>query len=340
MARQRKDRAAADALRGRLMTRAELWRAALARARRLARGRARDVREAAAAVEDYRLLARDLATARALAADSRAREYLEAAYAESHATLHRPKTRPLHATLRMLRDEVPAVLSELRAHLAWVVVLFALSLFAGAWLVDTYPKLIGLFASPQLIATVERGGLWTEGLLNVVPSSVLSIKVLTNNVVVSLFAWCAGFLFGLGTFYIVALNGLMLGAVFAFTARYELAGRLFEFIVAHGLVEVSVLCLSGAAGAAVGEALIRPQRASRADSFRAAALSSSRLLFVCVLLLIGCGVIEGYLSANPEVPLATRVLVGVGYWLFMVALLSGSLLGRGWRAAERARRAA
>jgi uncharacterized membrane protein SpoIIM required for sporulation len=328
MAGARLDADPSDALRARLMKRAERWRAALERARRLGSTRAADVNDAATAVEDYRLLARDLATARRLAPDSRAREFLEGAYAQSHATLHRPVVRPLDAFWTLLRADLPQVVASLRPHLTWVVILFLLSILAGAWLVRTYPDLIGLFASPQLIATVERGGLWTEGLLNVVPSSVLSLKVLTNNVVVSLFAWCAGALFGLGTFYIVALNGLMLGAVFAFTARYDLAARLFEFTIAHGLVEVSVLCLSGAAGAAVGEALIRPALTSRGDSFRVAALHSGKLLFACVLLLIGCGAIEGYISANPAIPLTTRVLVGVGYWLFMVALLRGWLFGR------------
>jgi uncharacterized membrane protein SpoIIM required for sporulation len=309
------------------MKRADLWRRALERAQRLARSRAGDVRDAAAAVEDYRLLARDLARARRLAPDSRAREFLETAYAQSHATLHRSKVPPLHAFWTLLREDVPEVVATLRSHIAWVVLLFLLSILAGAWLVHSYPKLIALFASPQLIATVERGGLWTEGLLNVAPSSVLSLKVLTNNVVVSLFAWCAGFLFGLGTFYIVALNGIMLGAVFAFTARYDLAVKLFEFTVAHGLVEVSVLCLSGAAGAAVGEALIRPTLSSRGHSFRVASLRSGKLLVACILLLTGCGLIEGYLSADPEIPLYTRILVGVGYWLFMIALLRGWLFG-------------
>ena len=62
-------------------------------------------------------------------------------------------------------------------------------------------------------------------MLNVVPSSVLSLQILTNNIVVSLFAYCAGFLFGLGTFYILGLNGLMLGAVFAFTGQHGTGRR-------------------------------------------------------------------------------------------------------------------
>jgi uncharacterized membrane protein SpoIIM required for sporulation len=157
---------------------------------------------------------------------------------------------------------------------------------------------------------------------------VLSVQILTNNIVVSLFAYCAGFLFGLGTFYIVGLNGVSIGAIFAFTRMHGLDDELFRFIVAHGCVELSVMVLSGAAGAAVGEALIRPTTARRAQSFQQAALRTSKVLAACIVLLIGCGFIEGYISPDPEYPMAVRIIVGVGYFLFMVSMLRGYVFGR------------
>ena len=316
------------ALRTSLLQRADAWKSAADRARRLMYGRTENVADATRLVDDYRLLAHDLARARRLMPDSRARSFLEAAYAQAHGTLHKPVAHPGYALWSLFRDQVPDAMRWLRPHLLWVTLLFVVAVLVGGWLVHTYPELIGLFASPELITTVERGELWTEGLLNVVPSSVLSLQILTNNVVVSLFAYCAGFLFGLGTFYIVGLNGLMLGAIFAFTAQHGLDGGLFRFIVAHGCVELSVMVISGAAGAAVGEALIRPTTHGRAQSFQIAALRTSKVIIACVVLLIGCGFIEGYISPNPDFPLWTRLIVGFGYWLFMVALLRGWLFGR------------
>jgi uncharacterized membrane protein SpoIIM required for sporulation len=305
-----------------------LWKGAAERARRLERGRALDVADANSLIEDYGLLAYDLARARRAAPQSATHLYLEGAYARAHATLYHGAWRAGDALFGLFRDQLPEVVRWLMPYILWVTLLFALSVFAGYWMVHTYPELIRLFASPELIATVERGQLWTHSLLNVVPSSVLSLQILTNNIVVSIFAYCAGFLFGLGTFYIVGLNGLMLGAVFAFTAQHGLDGELFDFIVAHGCVEISVMCLSGAAGAAVGEALIRPDTPQRADAFRAAALRSGKLLLACAVLLVGTGLIEGYVSPDPHFALWTRVIIGVGYWILMVALLRGWLFGR------------
>jgi uncharacterized membrane protein SpoIIM required for sporulation len=317
-----------QALTANLLSRVPLWRAADARARRLNLRQVDEATEAMRLAEDYRLLAHDLARVRSLLPDTRTREYLEGAYARAHLTLHHGAWRADRALLALFRDELPAVVRWLLPYILWCTAIFALTVLAGYALVRTYPDLIALFASPDLIATVERGQLWTEGLLNVVPSSLLSAQILTNNIVVTLFAFCAGIFFGLGTLYILGLNGLMLGAIFAFVAQHALARQLLTFIVAHGCVEISVMCLSGAAGAAVGEALVRPGPGGRSESFRSAALRSSRLLLPCALLLVGAGLLEGYVSPNPRITLLTKTVIGVCYWLFMAALLSGLLLPR------------
>jgi uncharacterized membrane protein SpoIIM required for sporulation len=314
-----------------LLKRATLWQEAEARANRFRRGRSDDPAEAARVADDYRLLAHDLARARVLLPRSRAREYLESVYASVHATLNHGGWR-LGATLeKLFREEIPASVAWLAPYLLWTTALFMLAAAAGYALVDRFPELIALFASPDLIASVERGKLWTEGLLNIAPSSVLSVQILANNIVVSLFAYCSGFLFGLGTLYILGLNGLMLGAIFAYVAQHGLGGALASFIVAHGCVELSVMCLSGAAGAAVGEALVRPGSRGRIAAFRAAALRSGAVLLACALLLVGAGFIEGFVSPDPRIPLGAKVAIGVGYWLFMLALLSGRL----WRVRRR-----
>jgi uncharacterized membrane protein SpoIIM required for sporulation len=322
------------ALASSLLQRAQLWRAAEARARRLAQGTTEDAGDATRMADDYRLLAHDLARARRLLPDTRTREYLEAVYARAHASLHHSASRFGPSLLELFRDGIPPVLRWLRPYILWSTMIFVLAAAAGYALVHRYPELIALFASPDNIASVERGKLWTEGLLNIVPSSVLSVQILANNIVVSLFAWCAGFLFGLGTLYILGLNGLMLGAVLAFVSQHGLRDQLLSFIVAHGCVELSVMCLSGAAGAAVGEALVRPGAAGRMESFRLAALRSGKLLVACVPLLVGAGLIEGYVSPNPRFSPGARVAIGVTYWLFMLLLLSGRLFGRPRRTAH------
>ncbi|HEU4590262.1 MAG TPA: stage II sporulation protein M [Steroidobacteraceae bacterium] len=312
-----------DAARGASADHAGL-QAARRRAAALGRRRGSDVNEALAVVDDYRQAARALGAARTGAGD----EYLEATYADLHDAIHRPARRLRDVLLALLRDRVPATMHAMRHHTLGVTMLFVISAVAGFWLIYSFPDLIAMFASPQLIATVERGELWTEGLLNVTPSAVLSVSILTNNIIVSLFAFCSGIVFGLGTFYLVGLNGISLGAIFAFTGQHGLAGKLFDFVIAHGCVELSCICIAGAAGSFIGEALIRPGARTRSEAFGAAARDAVCVLVVVTLLLFICGFIEGYISPDPEVPRWARVTIGVGYWIFMISVLRGYVFGR------------
>jgi uncharacterized membrane protein SpoIIM required for sporulation len=316
------------ALRSWLDRRVNVWQRLATLASRLMRTRATGVSEAIEMAEGYRGVARDLALARRVMPAGRTRTALESLYANLHASLHRPPHRWRSDLRRLLRDDVPGIMHSMRPQLVWVTALMVLSAAAGAWLVNTYPELIALVASEEMIEHVEDGQLWTDNLLNVVPSSVLSIGILANNITVTLVAFALGVFFGLGTFYIIASNGLMLGAIFAFTAQHDMALRLFNFVIAHGLVEMSVICIAGAAGIGLGEALVRPRELTRREAFQAASARIGKLLVPCALLLVGCGFIEGYVSPDPTFPLASRVVIGVGYWLLMIALLRGDLMGR------------
>lgn len=311
-----------------LASRVESWRQLNPRLDALERNRNHTTGEALQAIELYRSLGRDLSIARRILPASRVTRALEHSYAKLHAIIYR-KPHDWRARLRMLfREEIPEVVHELRPALFWVGLLFMLSAGAGWWLVSSYPELISLLADEKTINNVERGHLWTEGMLNVAPSSVISIGILSNNIAVSLLAFCVGVFFGLGTFYIVATNGLMLGAMFAFTHQHGLAGELLKFVTAHGVVELSVICIAAAAGVMLGESLIRPTHPTRRESFQHAAAKTSRVLLLCALLLIGCGIIEGYLSPDPDFPMLSRVIVGFGYGIVMIGALTGHLFGR------------
>jgi uncharacterized membrane protein SpoIIM required for sporulation len=286
------------------------------------------VEEALGAVEAYRGLARDLATARRVAPNTRTTAGLESLYGHLHALINRSPRGGMAGLADLLRVDIPRAAGEVRTRIIGMALLMTVSALAGWWLITTFPTLVSVFASEDMIEHVEQGHLWTEGIINIMPSSILSISILANNIVVSVLAFCAGIFLGLGTLYLVAMNGLMLGAAFAFVHQHGLARALFEFIIAHGPVELSVICIAGATGVALGESIIRPTAASRRDSFEACAHRLGPLLLLCALLLVGCGFIEGFVSPDPRFPTVSRVTIGVGYWLIMWALMSGRLFAR------------
>ncbi len=298
------------------------------------RPRALSVSEAQRYIERYRALAADLATARRLLPQGSTTLALESLYASAHAAIDRAPRHGLAVLRHLFQVRIPASIAALRTSILWIALLLVLSAGAGLWLIDQYPELIGLVASPEMIEKVQHGQLWTADILNVTPSSVMSVRILSNNITVSIFAFCTGVFFGLGAFYITALNGLMLGALFAFTHQHGLDGELLKFALAHGPVELSVMCIAAAAGSAIGESLIRPDAPTRRESFERAAARVGPALLACALLLVICGIIEGFVSPNPRIPLWPRLLIGLGYWGLMLLLLRGGYTRRRLRKTE------
>ncbi len=275
------------------------------------------------AVHAYGEIARDLTVARRNSPQGKITRLLEQLYARYHRALHRKPGSAWQAISGLVLVESVEVFWSLRQQIASVTALFVASLLAGWWLVRTFPELAGLVASEDMINGVARGELWTDDILNVVPSSWLALSILTNNIVVTLFAATLGVLYGLGTMYIMTLNGVMIGGVFAMTANHGLAGRLFEFVIAHGIVELSVICIAGGIGVSLGAAIARPGNMTRRQAFQLASTRAAKLLFVCALFLVGAGIIEGYISPDHGYPLPFKVLVGVVYFLVFAAVLAG-----------------
>jgi uncharacterized membrane protein SpoIIM required for sporulation len=285
--------------------------------------------DALQALDGYRALARDVASARQALPGNPITLALETLYASLHAIVNREPRHTLASLRHLYAVEIPATVQELKPLIVGVWLLFALSTAAGWWLVHTWPTLVDLVASPDMIQHVQRGELWTDGILNVTPSSVLSVRIFTNNIVVTIFACVAGVFYGLGTFYVIANNGLMLGAVFAFTRQYGLDGDLLKFIFAHGTVELSMICLGGAAGVALGESLIRPKLAGRRDSLQQCTAKIARLFGALIPLLIICGLIEGFVSPVTAIGWPVRLVIGLANLALMLAVLSGRFFRSG-----------
>lgn len=284
--------------------------------------------EAEALLSGYRAVMSDLSLSRRIHGDSLITRYLEALFLALHHHIHRPPQHLLAALADLYHWDVPNLLRQMHHALLSALALFITAIAAGWLLVTANPELAALFASQEMLNHVQSGQLWTDGLLNIVPSSLLSVGIIANNIAVTLFAFALGAFYGIGTVYIVSMNGLILGGIFAFTSHYGLAGRLFAFIVGHGVVELSVIILACAMGLQLGEALIRPGRRSRLEAFQTTSLNAGKVLLAATPFLLVAGTIEGFISPDPHYHLTSRVMVGIGSGVIFWSVM---LYGLPWR---------
>lgn len=306
-----------------LAQRSESWQRIEQSLPRLEDRRGINAEELRSAVLDYPELARDVAIARRESPNSRVTIYLESIYNRFHRAVFR-SPRDLRGDLvNYFVREIPDIVHGLRWQIFSTTLGFVLAAVAGWLLIAGFPELITLFASEAMIKQVQSGQLWTDNLLNVMPSSVLSAQIFTNNIFVAVTAMVLGSLYGLGTIYIIGINGLMLGAIFAFTHQHGLSDELLKFVFAHGVVELSVIFIAGAVGFSIGESLARPGDLSRGQAFQRATQRGAKLMLLCCAFLVGAGIIEGYISPDSDFGMTTRVVVGLAYGVALLLALGG-----------------
>ena len=293
---------------------------------RLARKRSRlSWEDATQLVRLYQLAQGDLALARQELTDTPLVGQLQSLVMRANAIIARPARNTRADLIQLLTRQVPEYVHALRYKLIGIVVCFLAFGVAGAALVLHFPELAHLFLSPKMIHAVESGQLWTDNLVNVLPSSVLSLGIMSNNIMVVLFAFALGIFYGLGTLYIVGFNGLMLGGAFGFTIQHGMGMRLLAFILPHGFVELSVILLTATCGFAMGESLARREGLPWRQSLRNAAGSGFAVVLVCLPFLVGAGLIEGYISPDVDVPIPVRLVIGLAYEALFVAFVTGRL---------------
>ena len=273
-------------------------------------------------VNRYKRAQGDLALARSELPDAAVTRQLHGLLVEVARELTRPAVNHRAALFEFLTTTVPEQAQILRSRILALAALFLFSMFIGGWLVGIFPELRTLFLSAGMIRSVESGQLWTEQVFGLAPPSVLALGIMSNNIVVTMTAFALGVFYGLGTLYIVCMNGLLLGAAVTFTRQFGLADELLDFVTAHGIVEISVIIIGAAAGLRLGEAIAKPGLLTRTEAFRRAAIGGWSVCLFCLPFLVVAGVIESYVSPS-GLPYAAKFSFGLVYEIVFLVCLTG-----------------
>ncbi len=101
------------------------------------------------------------------------------------------------------------------------------------------------------------------GDISAVASGGLASAIFTNNIRATALAFAGGIFLGIGTAALLIYNGLLIGIVAGVLSNSHQTERFFVYILPHGVLELSCILVSGAAGSADGDGdrLARPRDA-------------------------------------------------------------------------------
>lgn len=272
----------------------------------------------------YRRTASDLAIARAESRDPRLINYLNSLVIRAHGRIYRADAQGGQLVRKFFMQDFPRTFRRTWRYTAlafaafWIFMLIG---FAGTWGDLEFSEFAGV--SPmhrEYILRVRPH--WWENLNEA--NQIGSSGIMTNNIQVTFNAFALGAMFGIGTLYLMAFNGLNFGTIFALVYRAGYGNDLLSFVVGHGVIELSCIFIAGGAGMMIGYALLVPGDMTRADALKTRGMEAVILIAGCVPLLVIAGLIEGFISPAPIDPIFKfSIAIITGIALYSYLLLAG-----------------
>jgi uncharacterized membrane protein SpoIIM required for sporulation len=244
----------------------------------------------------YRQVAADLSVLRQDATSRTYAEHVNHLLARAHHIIYSGRKTSVATLLRFLRDEYPAIFQR---NLRYVVASLLISVawgVLGAVLTSARPEFMRHFVGPQMIATMERHEMWTKSIVTVAPMA--SSAIMTNNLTVSFVTFASGIAFGLGTFFYLYVNGMMLGVIGAACHQYGMSLALWSFVAPHGSLELPAILIAGGAGFRLGHSMLFPGSLRWRDSVAAGGIEATRLVSGVIPMLMIAGTLEGFFSPS------------------------------------------
>jgi uncharacterized membrane protein SpoIIM required for sporulation len=203
--------------------------------------------------------------------------------------------------------------------LAWGLLIASIAL-ATVWAVHDPGAAAGVV--PGSLAGAGGGPHGAIG-LSADQSAAISVSIFTNNIRVTFLAFATGIALGVLPAFLLLYNGLLLGAVAGIASATGHTANVIELITPHGLLELSCVAVSGAAGMRMGWALVEPGPRRRVEALAAEAPLAVAVVLGTAPWLVLAGLVEGFVTPH-HLPLLPALAIGVGLaapWWAGVALL-------------------
>lgn len=202
------------------------------------------------------------------------------------------------------------------------LLLWGTALVTGLWAhadPEAGTRAAGISGLSEGAVEAARSGTAGDGSASLGPAerASFSSQILTNNIRVALTAFAGGVTGGLLTAAALVFNGVVIGVVVGVFVALGLGGEAVSLVAPHGLLELSLITVAGAAGLRVGLALVAPGLRPRGEALVAEARAAAEMALGVALWLVPTGLVEGFVSPErlaPGAALAVGLAVAGPFW--------------------------
>jgi uncharacterized membrane protein SpoIIM required for sporulation len=266
----------------------------------------------------YRQIAADLASVREDPTSTNLAHYLNQLLGRAHNIIYMGRKVEHRNIFTFYRDTYPAIFRETFSNTLAAFLIFLCAAVAGCLLSFNDPSFPRHVLGPGMMQSIDQHKMWTDSIVTVKP--VASSQILTNNLSVSIMTYALGITAGIGTVWMMLLNGLLLGVVGVACWQAGMSLSLWSFVAGHGVLELPAIFIAGGAGFMIARGMLFPGALPRSESLVRAGKESAKLFFGTIPLLLIAGFSEGFISPS-NLPISLKFALAAALFTVLVLYL-------------------
>jgi uncharacterized membrane protein SpoIIM required for sporulation len=269
----------------------------------------------------YRQTASDLSAVREDPTGGQLALYLNQLLGRAHNLIYMGRRSKPRGIWIFYKDTYPSIFRAAFPDIFAAFLIFLAAALAGFFLGLANPSFERYLLGSAMMETIAHHQMWTHSIVTVKP--LASSAILTNNLTVAFTTFALGVTAGVGTVWMLVLNGLLFGVVNVACWAEGMSLSLWSFVAPHGVLELPAIFIAGGAGLGIARGLLFPGTMPRRDSLARAGARSVRLVLGTIPMLVIAGFIEGFISPS-ELPAPVKfLLAGVLFALLILYLARG-----------------
>ncbi len=245
-----------------------------------------------------------LSYAQTLYPNSNTHQYLNQLASKAHQKIYKTKKESKGRFINFYKHEFPAMFYQYLPQLGVSFLIFLVFSLVGAYSAATdgafVRSIMGDAYVNMTLENIEKGD--PMAVYKQMNRVDMFLGITVNNIRVALTAFSLGVLLGLGTFYILMSNAVMLGSFQYFFYDQGLLWESARTIWIHGTIEIAVIIVAGCAGIVLGNSILFPGTYTRLVSFQKGAKAGLKILISTIPFFIIAGFLEGFITRITHLP--------------------------------------
>ena len=263
----------------------------------------------------YIHLINDLSYAQTYYPKSKTVTYLNYLASQIYQKIYKTKREDKNRFVYFFSTEVPLLVYQYRRYLVYSFLMFfccvAIGVISAKYDTDFVRLILGdgyvnmtleNIKDGNPVAVYKSGSNWGS-----------FIGITLNNLFVGARCYVYGIFLGIGTFYVMLQNSIMLGSFQYFFYQQGVFWESVRGIWIHGSMEIFGIVIESTAGFILGASILFPRTYSRMNSLKTGFKNSFKIFLSTIPFTIAAGFLEGFI---------TRYSIDMPHWLSVFIILS------------------